>query len=122
MEDMFQPAPPELLAKMRESLDRLQSTNIHVESNASACLRALDDERCKLMHLLVVAYIINGGVFLKSPQPTVTVSYPASSSSSCPAIENDRQIDLDLEEELQRFASSLGSIDLSADDDSDNTK
>jgi len=59
-----QPAPHEFVCSLRDKLGVIKKRYPHKESTVDSCLRGLGDS-ATLGHILVAAYVLNGGVSLK---------------------------------------------------------
>lgn len=59
-----QPAAHEFMCSLREKLGVIKQRYPHKESTVDSCLRGLEDG-ATLGHILVAAYVLNGGVSLK---------------------------------------------------------
>lgn len=62
--ESFQPAALEFVSSLREKLETIKQRYPHKESTVNSCLQGLEDTPT-LGHILVAAYVLNGGVSLK---------------------------------------------------------
>jgi hypothetical protein len=65
LKDLQKDAPVELVSKLTETLKKTQLTHPHLASKVTACLPRLVDGPTKLIDVLAIVYIMNGGVLLK---------------------------------------------------------
>ena len=65
LRDLQKDAPVELVSKLTETLTKTQLTHPHLASKVTACLPRLVDGHTKLIDVLAIVYIMNGGVLLK---------------------------------------------------------
>jgi len=59
-----QEAPDDLVKTLKEQMLKMKSKFVHTAKAVDDCLPALENKPC-LMQVLLVCYILNGGVLLK---------------------------------------------------------
>jgi hypothetical protein len=64
MRQVFNPAPPEMVAGFRRKLGFIQEQYKHSRTTVQSCLEGMS-ERPTLLELLTAAYVVNGGVLFK---------------------------------------------------------
>ena len=64
MRQVFNPAPPELVAGFKRKLGFIQEQYKHSKTTVQSCLEGMSD-RPSLLELLTAAYVVNGGLLFK---------------------------------------------------------
>lgn len=107
-EALYKPASRELVEKVVKRLTELHEDNIHFRSNAMSCLDAVAKKPVLLQDILVIAYIINGGVFLKQHQIN---EHASDKENSEDIAEEFARLTCEIDQAIgERSMSSMGSV------------